>query len=1199
MYTNILSGRLFLPMIFLALSLSVNAQNKKEAQQIRSQYNLSKLQKIEQDFSTESQIQKQEALKMAKQRGWETKVTNPDGSYMELQRVENGRPIYYCTTNVNSARSSRTNHLNSGGSLGLNLMGQNMTAYVWDGGVADRNHREYDGPGGNNRYTPGDGSASRDHAAHVAGTIMASGVTASAKGMAPHARVIGYDWNSDLSEATSAAANGMLVSNHSYSLRGEPASSYGAYITESRNWDRIMFNAPNYLVITSAGNNGTANINNNPVGGVNGYDKLVGRAAAKNTLTVANARNANIDNNGNLISVSINSGSSQGPTDDLRIKPDIAGNGTNIYSTLRNNTYASYTGTSMSSPNVTGTLLLLQQHQRNTHGFFMKAATLKGLALHTADDAGTNGPDPNFGWGLLNAKRAAEAITQKGNQSRIEELTLSAGQTYTITVNSDNVNPLLASISWTDRAGTVNNSANSPNPVLVNDLDIRVTKSGTTYSPWRLTGVTTNGRGDNTVDPYERVDISRASGSYTITVTHKGSLTGGSQAFSLIITGVTDTQTPCTATVPTGVTASSVSGTSATISWSAVSGATYDVRYRQTGTSSWTTVASSGTSASLSGLNTTTQYEVQVRSKCSSGNSNYSSSINFTTTTVEIDYCTPSAGSPDGQHITNVTIGSINNNSGAGNNGYTDYTAQSTDLSGSGTLSVTAQSTWALTKAKAWVDWNKDGTFSNSEEVLNGAGTVTNRTYTSTITVPNGASGAVRLRVRVAYSSDPTPCGNIHFSDTEDYTLNLGGINPGDTQAPTKPTNLTVTSVTDDEVNLSWTASTDNVGVTGYDVYRDGNFLGTTDNGDTTARIFNLEPNTRYTFYVIAVDAAGNKSTASDTITATTGGTNPGDTQAPTKPTNLTVTSVTDDEVNLSWTASTDNVGVTGYDVYRDGNFLGTTAIGDTTARVFNLDADTRYTFYVIAVDEAGNKSTASDTVTATTTGGGGTNPEYCTPSAGNSGGQHITNVTIGSINNNSGAGTNGYTDNTSQSTNISGSESLSVTTQATWALTKAKAWVDWNGDGTFSNSEEVLNGSGSATNRTYTSNVSVPNGISGAVRLRVRASYSNDPTPCGTIYFSDTEDYTINVSSSGANVNLSKAENAGISFFPNPASNFVTIQGNSLVSYRVINIIGQTVQKGKLTTNQVNLSNLRNGIYTIEVVRNDQKTFRSKILKK
>src|SRR5690606_17295542 len=97
----------------------------------------------------------------------------------------------------------------------------------------------------------------------------------------------------------------------------------------------------------------------------------------------------------------------QGPTDDLRIKPDITGNGQVIFSTYdaHDSAYGNMQGTSMSAPNVSGSLLLLQQYANSINGFFMKAATLKGLVLHTADDAGPTGPDAIWGWGLMNSKR--------------------------------------------------------------------------------------------------------------------------------------------------------------------------------------------------------------------------------------------------------------------------------------------------------------------------------------------------------------------------------------------------------------------------------------------------------------------------------------------------------------------------------------------------------------------------------------------------------------------------------------------------------------------------------------------------------------------------------------------------------------------------------------------------------------------------
>jgi subtilisin-like proprotein convertase family protein len=261
-------------------------------------------------------------------------------------------------------------------------------------------------------------------------------------------------------------------------------------------------------------------------------------------MVVANGQDAEINADGTLNSVLRNSSSSEGPTDDLRIKPDIMGNGTQLYSTYdgADDEYNSITGTSMASPNVTGSLLLLQQYYNESYGNFMRASTLKGLALHTADNVGEAGPDALTGWGLMNTKKAAETITKKGLQSVISEIELTQGSTYSIVVNSDGLSPLLASISWTDLPGQVSvGTENDPTPALVNDLDIRVVKNSatpTTFMPWKLTSVNTNEKEDNTVDPFERVDVEDASGEYTVTISHKGSLQGGLQKVSLIVTGV-------------------------------------------------------------------------------------------------------------------------------------------------------------------------------------------------------------------------------------------------------------------------------------------------------------------------------------------------------------------------------------------------------------------------------------------------------------------------------------------------------------------------------------------------------------------------------------------------------------------------------------------------------------------------------------
>ncbi|TRW24391.1 S8 family serine peptidase [Flavobacterium zepuense] len=534
--------------IAFGLAITTQAQTPQEVAKITSDYDIPKLTALSKDFKALAEKEKASAMVLAKQNGWPITIQNPDGSFSELIKVIDDAPIYYSTSNVNAARSTRTNFLNSGGALGTNLDGNNMKVHVWDGGGVRSTHQELTG-----RVTYGDSPnisilSNNNHATHVTGTIIAKGITAIAKGMATKASATTYDWTNDLSEAMAATTTGMLLSNHSYGIGESPSNPipdwlFGAYNADSKNWDYVMYNAPYYLMVASAGNDGLQNYNDTPL--AQGYDKLTHFKVSKNSLVVANAQDAVIDNNGKLISVNINNTSSQGPTDDLRIKPDISGNGTDVYSTYytTNIAYETLSGTSMAAPNVTGTLLLLQEYSRNLNGVFMKAATLKGLAMHTADDFNVQGPDAISGWGLLNGLKAAKAMSGNGTTSIVDERILANNESYFITVNSDGVSPLEASISWTDKQPpSVQETASDINentPKLMEDLDIRIIKNATTYYPYKLLTATTNGLGDNTRDPFEKVTVNNASGQYTISVKHKGTLIGANKAYSLIITGIT------------------------------------------------------------------------------------------------------------------------------------------------------------------------------------------------------------------------------------------------------------------------------------------------------------------------------------------------------------------------------------------------------------------------------------------------------------------------------------------------------------------------------------------------------------------------------------------------------------------------------------------------------------------------------------
>src|SRR6266702_4762660 len=190
-------------------------------------------------------------------------------------------------------------------------------------------------------------------------------------------------------------------------------------------------------------------------------------------------------------------------------------------------------------------------------------------------------------------------------------------------------------------------------------------------------------------------------------------------------------------------------------------------------------------------------------------------------------------------------------------------------------------------------------------------------------------------------------CNGVGEAETSNGT----GNTPADTTSPSPPAGLTGAAAGSTGANLSWSASTDNVGVTGYIVRRNGVQVATP--ATTSFADTGLSVATTYSYTVAARDAAGNTSpnSASVSITIAT----PADTTPPTTPTGLTAAVAGSSGANLSWSASTDNVGVTGYIVRRNGVQVATpatTSFADT-----GLSAATTYSYTVAARDAAGNTS--------------------------------------------------------------------------------------------------------------------------------------------------------------------------------------------------------------------------------------------------
>jgi fibronectin type 3 domain-containing protein len=239
----------------------------------------------------------------------------------------------------------------------------------------------------------------------------------------------------------------------------------------------------------------------------------------------------------------------------------------------------------------------------------------------------------------------------------------------------------------------------------------------------------------------------------------------------------------------------------------------------------------------------------------------------------------------------------------------------------------------------------------------------------NTLTVSkNGAS-------QFTYTTDGSyPSGDVGI---EAYTtaFTFAGWEGGaalDTQAPTAPSSLTATAASGTQINLAWTASTDNVGVTGYQVERcQGagctNFASVTTVTGTTFSNTGLTNGTSYSYRVRATDAAGNPSAYSNVASASTP-----DTQAPTAPSNVTAKTVTSHRVDLTWTASGDNVGVTGYQIERCQNpdctnFAPLATATGTTYSDTTVTADNIFRYRVTATDAAGNLSNYSNVATANT----------------------------------------------------------------------------------------------------------------------------------------------------------------------------------------------------------------------------------------
>lgn len=562
-----------------------------------------------------------------------------------------------------------------------------------------------------------------------------------------------------------------------------------------------------------------------------------------------------------------------------------------------------------------------------------------------------------------------------------------------------------------------------------------------------------------------------------------------------------DTTAPST---PTNLTASGTTQTTTNLSWTAstdnigVTGYNIYQGTTQIGTSTSTTY-------NVTGLTAASAYSFTVKAKDAAGNLSASSNTASVTTLSSggstPTYCSSKGNSVSDEYIGRVQLNTINNAS-TGNNGYTDFTSISTNLTKGNAYTITITPTWTGSTYSegyaVWIDYNQNGSFEDSGELVWSKAASTTTPVSGSFTVATGATtGATRMRVSMKYNGIPTSCETFSYGEVEDYTVNLSGAT-ADTTAPTAPTSLTASGTTQTTTNLSWTASTDNVGVTGYNVYQGATQIGT---------------------------------------------------------------------------ATTTSYNVTG------------------------LTAATTYSFTVRAKDAAGNVSSSSNTVTVTTLSN---SVSYCTSQGNNTNDERISKVVYGTINNAS-TGTAGYEDFTSISTTVARGTSQTITITPLWTGTVYSegyaVWIDFNQDGDFADSGELVWSKTASKTTPVSGTISIPSTASlGSTRMRVSMKYNGVPSSCEAFSYGQVEDYTINITSSGKENNIDTVAQE-LNIYPNPATNVLFITNSDNAAVRIFSLTGQLIFNGKNNTNGIDVSRLEAGNYIIEIQQNNSIT-RKKFIK-